>query len=162
MNCNLPGSPVCGIFQARIMEWVAISFSRGSSRPRDWTWVSSIADRCFTVWATREAHMYTYIQRERGRGREEGQRDRETERVAWPVCIVWKLIPCCLLCLQIFSLILREVFHLVYSFLCCAKAFNFNYVLFVYFCFYFHFSRRWMKKHIAVIYVKECSACVFL
>ena len=78
-DCSLPGSSICGIFQARIMEWVAISFSRGSSRPRDWTWVSSIADRCFTVWATREAHMYTYIQRERGRGREEGQRDRERE-----------------------------------------------------------------------------------
>ena len=39
------------ILQSRILEWVAISFSRRSSRPRDWTWVSCIADRFFTVWA---------------------------------------------------------------------------------------------------------------
>ena len=43
MDCSLPGSSVHGIFQARILEWVAISFSRGSSRPRDHTWVSRIA-----------------------------------------------------------------------------------------------------------------------
>ena len=42
---------------SRILEWVAISFSRGSSQPRDRTWVSRIAGRCFTVWATREAQM---------------------------------------------------------------------------------------------------------
>ena len=50
-----PGSSVHGIFQARILEWVAISFSRGSSQPRDWTQVSCIAIGCFIVWATREA-----------------------------------------------------------------------------------------------------------
>ena len=50
-----PASSVHGIFQARILEWGAISFSRGSSLPRDWTWVSSIASRFFTIWATREA-----------------------------------------------------------------------------------------------------------
>ena len=55
MDCNLPGSSVHGIFQARVLECVAISFSRGSSRPRDQTWVSHIAGRCFMVWATREA-----------------------------------------------------------------------------------------------------------
>ena len=49
-----PGSSVHGIFQARILEWVAISFSRRSSQPRDWTWVSWIVGRCFTIWATRE------------------------------------------------------------------------------------------------------------
>ena len=49
-----PGSSVHGILQARILEWVAISFSRGSSQPRDGTWVSSIAGRCFILWATRE------------------------------------------------------------------------------------------------------------
>ena len=38
-----------------LLEWVAISFSRGSSQPRDWTWVSCIAGRFFTDWATREA-----------------------------------------------------------------------------------------------------------
>ena len=51
-----PGSLVHGIFQAWILEWVAISFSRGNSWPRDWTQVSGIAGRRFTVWATREAH----------------------------------------------------------------------------------------------------------
>ena len=55
MNCSLPGSSVHGLFQARVLEWVAISFSRGSSQPRDWTQVSHIAGRCFTIWATREA-----------------------------------------------------------------------------------------------------------
>ena len=52
---NSPGSSIHGILQARVLEWVAISFSRGSSQPRDWTWISHIAGRCFTAWATREA-----------------------------------------------------------------------------------------------------------
>ena len=43
------------IFQARVLEWVANSFSRGSSQPRDWTRVFHIAGRHFTIWATREA-----------------------------------------------------------------------------------------------------------
>ena len=55
MDCSLPGSSVHGILQARMLEWVAIPSSRGSSWPRDWTWVSSIAGRFFTLWATREA-----------------------------------------------------------------------------------------------------------
>ena len=49
MDGSLPGSAVHGIFQARILEWAAISFSRGSSQPRDQTWVSCIADRRFTI-----------------------------------------------------------------------------------------------------------------
>ena len=53
MDWSLPGSSVHGIFQARILEWVAISFSRRSSQPRDWTQVSHIVGRRFTVWATR-------------------------------------------------------------------------------------------------------------
>ena len=53
MDGSLPGSVVRGIFQARILEWAAISFSRGSSQHRDRTRVSCIADRRFTVWATR-------------------------------------------------------------------------------------------------------------
>ena len=55
MDCSPPGSSVHGILQARILDWLAISFSRGSSRPSDWTQVSCIAGRFFTVWATREA-----------------------------------------------------------------------------------------------------------
>ena len=47
MDCSLSGVSVHGIFQARVLDWVAISFSRGSSRPRDWTHVSCIAGRCF-------------------------------------------------------------------------------------------------------------------
>ena len=43
--------------KARILEWVAIPFPRGSSQPRDWTWVSCIAGRFFTLWAIREAHV---------------------------------------------------------------------------------------------------------
>ena len=54
MDCSPPGSSVHGIFQARILEWVAISYSRRSSPPRDWTRVSRIVDRRFTIWATRE------------------------------------------------------------------------------------------------------------
>ena len=54
MERSLPGSSVRGILQARILEWVAIPFSRGSSWPRGWTWVSCIAGRFFTIWATRE------------------------------------------------------------------------------------------------------------
>ena len=57
MYCSLPGSSVLGIFQARVLEWVVISFSRGSSQPRDQTQVSCIAGRHFTVWATREAQL---------------------------------------------------------------------------------------------------------
>ena len=52
---SLPCSSVCGILQARILEWVAIPFSRGSSWPKDQTWVSSIAGCFFTIWTTREA-----------------------------------------------------------------------------------------------------------
>ena len=48
---------VHGIFQAKVLKWVATSFSRGSSQPRDQTWVSCIAGRCFTIWTTREAHQ---------------------------------------------------------------------------------------------------------
>ena len=55
MDGSLPGSSVHGILQARILKWVAMPFSRGSSRPRDWTWVSCIAGRFFTDWAMREA-----------------------------------------------------------------------------------------------------------
>ena len=45
MDCSLPGSSVHGILQARILEWVAILFSKVSSQPRDQTWVSCMADR---------------------------------------------------------------------------------------------------------------------
>ena len=49
MNCSPPDSSVRGILQARILEWVAIPFSRVSSQPRDLSWVSHIAGRVFTI-----------------------------------------------------------------------------------------------------------------
>ena len=58
MDCSLPGSSLHGILQARVLEWVAISFSRGSSRPRDRTRVSCIPGRRFNLWAPREARVF--------------------------------------------------------------------------------------------------------
>ena len=63
MDCSPPGSSVHEIFQARILEWVTISFSRGSSQPRDRTLVSWTAGKFSTNWATRE------------------DQERETERI---------------------------------------------------------------------------------
>ena len=56
MDYSWPGSSVHRILQARILEWVAIPFSRRFSWPRDWTQVSCTASRLLTIWATREAH----------------------------------------------------------------------------------------------------------
>ena len=60
MDCSPSGSSVHEIFQARILKWVAISYSKASSRLRDWTsvsWVSCIADGFFTHWAIRKAPL---------------------------------------------------------------------------------------------------------
>ena len=66
MDFSLSGSSVHGIFQASVLEWIAISFSRRSSRARNRTWVSRIAGKRFTVWATREApkHQYRYVKKQ--------------------------------------------------------------------------------------------------
>ena len=53
----LPGCSVHGILLVRILEWVAIHFSRGSFHPREQTWVSCTTGRFFTIWATREAQI---------------------------------------------------------------------------------------------------------
>ena len=58
MDYSLSGSSIHGIFQTRVLEWVAISFSRGSSWSGDRTQVSRIAGRHFTIWATREALIH--------------------------------------------------------------------------------------------------------
>ena len=55
------GYTVHGILQARILEWVAVPFSKGSFHPRDWTQVSCIAGGFFTSWATREAFGYLIV-----------------------------------------------------------------------------------------------------
>ena len=57
VDCSPPRSSVHGILQARILEWVAISFSRGSSQPRGWNWVSCIAGGLFTVGAIRRLSL---------------------------------------------------------------------------------------------------------
>ena len=74
MDCSPPGSSFHGVLQARILGWVAIPFSRGSSWPRDQTWVSCIAGRLFTVWATREAQRYA-------------KEDKSTLRSSSRVCV---------------------------------------------------------------------------
>ena len=64
MDYSPPGSSDHGILQARILEWAAISSSRGSSWPRDKThisYVSPIAGRIFTIWATKEAQCYVRV-----------------------------------------------------------------------------------------------------
>ena len=63
MDCSPPGSSVHGIFQARILEWVAISFSRGSSWPRDRTCISFTGRQILSHWATRESLIFLYLLR---------------------------------------------------------------------------------------------------
>ena len=58
MHCSSPGYSVPGILQARILQWVAVPFPRGSSRPRDQMRVSCTAGRFFTTWATRETPRF--------------------------------------------------------------------------------------------------------
>ena len=58
MTCSLPGFSVHGILQARIVEWFAMSSSRGSSQPRDQTQVSHIERGFFTIWDTRKVKEY--------------------------------------------------------------------------------------------------------
>ena len=60
-DCSLPGFSVHGILQAKILEWIAIPFSRGTSQPRYWTLVSCIAGRFYTVWATGKSSCYIYF-----------------------------------------------------------------------------------------------------
>ena len=59
MDYSQPGSSVHDILQVRILEWVAIPFSRGSSLPKDQTQVSWIAGGFFTIWASRKAPRET-------------------------------------------------------------------------------------------------------
>ena len=59
MDCSLLSSFVYEILQVRILEWVAIPFSKGSFWPRDQTWVSCIAGKFITIWATRKAPWQT-------------------------------------------------------------------------------------------------------
>ena len=58
------GSSVHGLLQARILEWVALSFSKGSFWPRNWIYVSHITSRFFTVWASKEVGVFDSIMNE--------------------------------------------------------------------------------------------------
>ena len=64
MDSSQPGSSVHGIFQVRILEWVATSFSRGSSQPRNQIRVFHIVGRPFTIWATREQTWVQILSKE--------------------------------------------------------------------------------------------------
>ena len=61
VECSLPDSSVHGIFWARVLEWVALSFSRGSCQPSDRTRLSCIIGRHFTVWATIISLFFKYL-----------------------------------------------------------------------------------------------------
>ena len=61
VDCSPPGFSVHGIFQARILEWAAIFFSRGSTQSRDQTWVFFIPERYFTIWATRIFSLFAKV-----------------------------------------------------------------------------------------------------
>ena len=61
MDCSLPGPSLHGILQARVLEWVAISFSTGSSQPRDQTRVSCIPGRRFNLWATSRSLLIIFF-----------------------------------------------------------------------------------------------------
>ena len=60
MDCSPPSSSVCGIFQTRILQWVVMPSSRGSSQPKDWTCGSCIAGRFFTTESWRKSTMEYY------------------------------------------------------------------------------------------------------
>ena len=68
MDCSPPGSSIHGTLQARVLEWVAIAFSRRCSQPRDWTQVSRIVGRHFTVWASNSenSHKGNHLKRRPG------------------------------------------------------------------------------------------------
>ena len=61
VDCSPPGCSVPGILQARILEWAAISFSRGSSQPRDWTLISFPTGRFLTIWATGKSLAWLHL-----------------------------------------------------------------------------------------------------
>ena len=61
MDCSLPGSSIHGILQERILEWVAISFSRVSSQTWNRSQASHLVGRFFTIWATGEALLHLCV-----------------------------------------------------------------------------------------------------
>ena len=79
IDCSLPGSSVHGILQARILEWVAISFSRGSSQPRDITSISCLVGRFFTTEPPEKPIWHIWVI------------NRLLFNVAWNMPLAWAL-----------------------------------------------------------------------
>ena len=84
------------------------------------------------------------------------------KKLSFPHCIFWKLMLCQLFHLLLFFQFWELSFHLAYSFFCGGRAFKYNQVPLVYFCFYFHYSKKSIIEDLALIYLIECSAYVFL
>ena len=84
-DCGPPGSSVNGIFWARILEWVAMPFSGGSSLPGDWTQVSCTAGRFFTTEPLWKLDLLTRwpVYKKEYAGKTEGKRRREWQRMRW-------------------------------------------------------------------------------
>ena len=88
MDHSQPDSSVHGIFQARILDWVAISCSRASSWPRDWTQASLIEGKFFTIWAIRKT-LYQNLHSKNKRLfllRKQSMRDNP-----WAISSIWIL-----------------------------------------------------------------------
>ena len=85
-----PGSSVHGISQARILEWVAISFSRGCSQPRNWTPISCISRLILFHWTTREAHVNcTSVEKEiYHRNQSRGKKSKGKKNYCWALIIL--------------------------------------------------------------------------
>ena len=103
--CRPPGSSIHGFFQGRILEWIATSYSRESSWPKDQTWVSCISGRFFIIWATKEA-LFPLL------------------TFDWnaPVVLKWLLLPALINCSRIFY----EVFWASRQYNWCWKATRIN------------------------------------
>ena len=86
--CDPTDYTVHGILQARILEWVAFPFSRGSSQPRDRTQVSRIVDRSFTMWATRAGDPGSIP----GSGRSAGEGISRLLQYSWASLVVAQLV----------------------------------------------------------------------
>ena len=91
MDCSPPGSSIHGILQARILEWVAISFSRGSSQPKDRTRVSHIAGRCFNLWAMRNKEILPFVTRMSVEGIMLNEIRQKKISIVWPQLYVESL-----------------------------------------------------------------------
>jgi len=139
MDCSLPGTSIHGIFRARVLEWVAIAFSRKMV----WRSLKKLGMKPPYDPEIPLLHIHP----------EETKIERDTCIPLFTAFIFWKLILCHLFHLLLFPPILRVVFHLAYSFLCCAKAFKFNQVPLVYFCLFFIFKFYFIFKLYIIVLV---------